>query len=229
MLDKFRVGLSNPSFSVDPKVPGQSVSHTESPSLRHPVSTEYQRLRFQGSGVDPVPSGSGLAQSTGGNLDRPVLGADAAHSRDLPSEDYENAPYPPAPAGPRVAFAHPIESVSAHDPEDDRDSVAEPLVVDKTLAWLFNFVYDKFVESHPLSGTSTPPRCLLRTTLRCPTPHLPLVRAYGSTPELMKSLTRVRKKLRGWLASLSRCIKSCPSGAKSFTLRMLRIFVWRGL
>ena len=39
ILDKFRVGLTNPSFSVDPKVPGQSVSHTESPSLRYSVST----------------------------------------------------------------------------------------------------------------------------------------------------------------------------------------------
>ena len=150
MLDKFGVGLCNPSFSVDPKVQGQSISHTESPSLRHPVSAEYQQLRFQGDGVDPVPSGSGLAQSTGGSVDRPMLGADAVHSRDLPLEDYGNAYYPPAPAGPRVTFAHPIESVSAYDPEDDdRDSVVEPQVVDKTLASLFNFVYDKFVESRP--------------------------------------------------------------------------------
>ena len=114
MLDEFRVGLTNPSFSVDPKIPGQSVSHTESPSLRHPVSTEYQRLWFQGGGVDPVPSGSGLAQSTGGGLDRPVLGSDAAHSRD-PSEDYGNAQHPPACAGPRVVFAHPLDSGSVHD------------------------------------------------------------------------------------------------------------------
>ena len=117
MLDRFRVGLTNPSFSVDPKVPGQSVSHTESPSLRHPVSTEYQRLRFQGGVVDPVPSGSGLGQSTGGGLDRPVLGADSAHSRDLLSEDYGNAQHPPASAGPRVAFAHHLNSGSAHDPQ----------------------------------------------------------------------------------------------------------------
>ena len=43
-----------------------------------------------------MPSGSGLAQSTGGDLDRHVLGVDAAHSRDLPSEDYGNAQHPPA-------------------------------------------------------------------------------------------------------------------------------------
>ena len=117
MLDEFRVGLTNPSFSVGPKVLGQSVSHTEFPSLCHPVSTEYQRLWFQGGGVDPVPSGSGLAQSTGVGLDRPVLGADAAHSRDLPSEDYGNAQHPPASASPRVAFAHPLDSGSVHDPQ----------------------------------------------------------------------------------------------------------------
>ena len=40
MLANFKFGLTNSSLSVDPQVPGQSVSHTESPSLRHPVSTE---------------------------------------------------------------------------------------------------------------------------------------------------------------------------------------------
>ena len=115
MLDKFRTGISNTSFSVDPAVPGQSVSHTESPSLRHPVSTEYQRLRFQDDGVNPVPQGTGLAQRSGVSIDRPVLGADVAHSRDLPSEDFRNAQHPPAPAGHRVAFTQPLESVGSHD------------------------------------------------------------------------------------------------------------------
>ena len=35
MLASFRSSLPNSSFSVDPAVPGQSVSHTESPSLHH--------------------------------------------------------------------------------------------------------------------------------------------------------------------------------------------------
>ena len=39
------------------------------------------------------------------------------------------------------------------------DSVVDPPVVDRTLARLFNFVYDKFVESRPLSDSSVPPRC----------------------------------------------------------------------
>ena len=88
---------------MDPKVLEQSVSHTESPSLHHSVSTEYQRLWFQGGGVYPVPCGSGLAQQMVRNLDRHVLGVDAVHSRDPPSEDYGSAQHPPASAGPRVA------------------------------------------------------------------------------------------------------------------------------
>ena len=64
-----------------------------------------------------MPSGLGLSQSTGGGLDRPVLGADAVHSRGLPSEDYRNAQHPPASAGPRVAFTHHLDSGSAHDPQ----------------------------------------------------------------------------------------------------------------
>ena len=102
---------------MNPAVPGQLVSQTESPSLRHPVSTEYQRLRFQDGGEDPVPRGSGLAQGTGVSVDRPELGKDAASSRDPPSEDYGNAQQPPGPTGPRVAFAQPLVSESSHDPE----------------------------------------------------------------------------------------------------------------
>ena len=61
--------------------------------------------------MDPVPSGSGLAQRMVCNLDRHVLGVDAAHSRDPPSEDDGSAQHPLASAGPRVA------QVSAHDPQ----------------------------------------------------------------------------------------------------------------
>ena len=121
MLANFQFRLTNSSLSVDLKVPGQSVIHTESPSIRHPVSTEYQRLRFQGGVVDPVPPGSGLAQSTGGGLARPVLGADAAHSRDLLSEDCGTAQPPLASVGPRVSFAHPLDSGIAHDTEDNNN------------------------------------------------------------------------------------------------------------
>ena len=38
---------------------------------------------------------------------------DAAHSRDLPSEDYGNTQHPPASTGPRIALVHPLDSGSA--------------------------------------------------------------------------------------------------------------------
>ena len=52
-----------------------------------------------------MPSGSGLAQGTVSGLARPDVGADAAHSRNLPSEDCGSAQPPLASAGPRVSFA----------------------------------------------------------------------------------------------------------------------------
>ena len=58
----------------------------------------------------------GPSPEYGGDLHRHVLDVDAAHSRDLPSEDYGNAQHPLASAGPRVAFVHPLDSGSAHDP-----------------------------------------------------------------------------------------------------------------
>ena len=82
MLDQFKLGFNNAVLSGDPGVPGPSVSHTEPPSLQHPVSTESRKdLRFQDSGEDPVPHGSGLAQG-GDSSARPQLGSDAATSRD---------------------------------------------------------------------------------------------------------------------------------------------------
>ena len=90
--------------------------------------------------MDLVPSGSGLAQGTGSGLARPDVGADAAHSRDLPSEDCGNAQPPLASAGPRISSTQPIDSGIAHDPEDDRESVVEAPMVDKTLARLFDFI-----------------------------------------------------------------------------------------
>ena len=50
----------------------------------------------------------------------------------------------------------------AREPEDDgedRDSFYELQVVDKTLNRLFHYVYDKFLESRPLSDSLAPPLC----------------------------------------------------------------------
>ena len=127
MLDQFKLGIANASVSGNPGVPGHSVSQTEPPSLRHPVSTEYQRLRFQDGGEDPVPHGSGLAQGTGVTVDRPELGKDAAGSRDPPSEGHENAQRPPGPSCPRVAFAQRLVSGCTHDLEEEEDDDKDSL------------------------------------------------------------------------------------------------------
>ena len=74
MLNQFKLGITDSSVSGNPGVPGYSVSQTEPPSLRHPVSTEIQRLRFQDGGEDPVPHGLGIAQGVGAPLARPQLG-----------------------------------------------------------------------------------------------------------------------------------------------------------
>ena len=106
MLDQFKLGVTNSSVSGNPGVLGYSVSQTELVSLQHPVSIEIQRLRFQDGGKDPVLHGLGVAQCSGGGLDRHVLGGDTANSWDLPSEDYGNTQRPTASLGPRIALAH---------------------------------------------------------------------------------------------------------------------------
>ena len=59
-------------------------------------------------------------------------------------------------SGPKIHGAREPE----HDGED-RDSFYEPQVVDKTLNRLFHYVYDKFLESRPLSDSLAPPLCKL--------------------------------------------------------------------
>ena len=163
MLDQFKLGITNSSVLGNPGVPRYSVSQTEPPSLRHPVSTEIQQLRFQDGGEDTVPHGLGVAQGGGVPLARPQIGKDAAASRNPPEEGSKNAQRPPDPSGPKVSFAQPLVSETPQDPEeeedDDKDSVAEPPVMDKTLSRFFDFIYDKFANSRPLTGASAPPRC----------------------------------------------------------------------
>ena len=104
MLDQFKLGITISSVSGNHGVPGYSVSQTEPPSLRHPVSTEIQRLRFQDGGEDPVPHGLGIAQGGGVPLARPQLGKDAAASGDPPAEGSENVQWLPGLSGPKVWY-----------------------------------------------------------------------------------------------------------------------------
>ena len=75
----------------------------------------------------------------------------------------EGAQRPADPSGPKVSFAQSLASEASHpeidDDDEDRDSVAEPPVLDKTLSRLINFIYDKFAHSCPVTDASAPPRC----------------------------------------------------------------------
>ena len=174
MLDQFKLGFNNSSFSENPGVLGPSVSHTKPVSLQHPVSTKIPLLGFQDGGEDPVPHGSGLAQG-GNSLARPQLGSDAALSRDPPAEVSGKTQRPSDPSGPRVSFTQPLEPEHAQHPEDDgeddRDSVADPPVLDKTFSRLINFIYDRFSHARPVTNASAPPRCDFEEYFAVSEPH----------------------------------------------------------
>ena len=113
-----------------------------------------------------MPCGSGYAHtdSVSESSARSALGAGSAQPQGSLREDPEVAQTPQPSSGPRVSFAPSgAEFCGAQEPEDedgdDHDSVFEPQAVDKTLNRLFNFVYDKFVESRPLSDPSAPLLC----------------------------------------------------------------------
>ena len=163
MLDQFKIGLNNDSLSGDPGVLGPSVSQTEPPSLQHPISTKSREgLRFRESGEDPVPHGSGLTQG-GGLSARPQLGEDAATFCEPPPEASGKSQRPDDHSGPRVSFYHLTEVEYSQHPEevedDDKDSIAEPPVLDKTYTRLINFIYDRFANFRPASSANVPPRC----------------------------------------------------------------------
>ena len=163
MLDQFKLGINNASFSGDPEVPGPSVSQTEPPSLQSSISTKSRGgHRFGESGEDPVPHRSGLAQG-GVESARPQLGEDAAIFREPPPEASGKSQRPEDQSGPRVRYSLPTEVEYEQHPEedddDDKDRVAEPPVLDRTYARLINFIYDRLDNSRPSSSAHVPPRC----------------------------------------------------------------------
>ena len=113
-----------------------------------------------------MPFGSGIARSSSliDTAVRSELGVDVAQSQDSLHEDPEVAQNPQASSGHRVSLASSRLEIRGvwepeDDEEDDRDSFYEPQVVDKTLNRLFHYVYDKFLESRPLSNSLAPPLC----------------------------------------------------------------------
>ena len=148
MLEQFKVGLNQTSLSGDPAVPGPSVSQTEPPSLQHPVSTKSREgLQFQESGEYPVPHGSGLVQGISSSA-RHELGAEAETFRGPPPEDGDKSQRPGVQSGPRIGYGFQTDTDFAFHPEDeeddDKDSIADPPVLDRTYARLVNFIYDRF-------------------------------------------------------------------------------------
>ena len=163
MFDQFRADFNQTSFAEDPAVPGPSVRHTEPPSLPHPVSTKSREgLRFRVSGEDPVPHGSGLARNASDSA-RHELGAEAAASHDPPPEDSESSRLSGGQSSSGFAYGVQAETESGFPPEDDddedRESVADPPVQDKTYTRLVEFIYNRFANSRPSASAQLPPRC----------------------------------------------------------------------
>ena len=186
MLEEFKAGINQTSFSEDPAVPGPSVSQTEPPSLQYPVSTKRREgLRFRGSGEDPVPHGSGLAEGVNASA-RHSLGAAAEAAQDPPPEDGEKSQRPGVQSDPGFQYGFQTETDSAYQPEDDdeedKDSIADPPVQDRTYARLVNFIYERFAHSRPSTSAHMPLWCDLRIILWFLIFRLHLDKILRSTP-----------------------------------------------
>ena len=164
MLEEFKSGLNQTSFSEDPAVLGPSISQAEPPSLQHPVSTKCQEgLRFWGSVDDPVPHGSSLAHQKVVDLARHSVGVMAEAARDPLSEGGEKSQRPGYQSGQGFQFGVQTETGFAYhledEKEEDRESVADPPLKDRTYARLIDFIYNRFAHSQPSASANAPSRC----------------------------------------------------------------------
>ena len=192
MLGQFKLELSNPCLSEEPEVSGRTPSSGQSLPLRRPVRIDVQPHLFQGTVEGPMPWGSGITRtsSVSDTTVRSELGADVAQSQDSLREEPEVAQDPQASSGHRVSFASSWPEIrGAQEPEeDDRNSFYEPQVVDKTLNRLFHYVYDKFLESCPLSYSLAPPCCEFESFFSVAEPQsaaCPQLRIYPRVNELV--------------------------------------------
>ena len=163
MLAQFQSGINQPSFSDDSAVPGCSGCQTEPPSLQTPVCTKSRTgLRFREGDEDPVPHGSGLAQESS-SAARLALGTTSESSRDPPPVGNEKSRGRSSQTNPGFAYGGQSGADYAfqHDDEDDddKDSVADPPVLDRTYSRLVNFIHDRFPHSRPFTAAHVPPRC----------------------------------------------------------------------
>ena len=111
-----------------------------------------------------MPHGSGLAQGNSSSA-RVSIGMTSESSWDPPSEDSEKSQGPGGQSGPGFAYGGQTGADYAFhqedDNEDDKDSVTDPPVMDRTYARLVNFILDRFAHSLPSTSAHVPPRCEL--------------------------------------------------------------------
>ena len=152
--------LSHPnSFSAPPKVPVPGPAHEPEVSRHQPDSTVGFNREFQASGVERVPSGfqTPFPVVQGECVDRiPVVESTAGQAPPVvPDESVQHAEVR---ALAHVHFTLPSDaSPSAPEQvEEEEDDVVlvvfNPLVVDKTLVRLADFIHERYPESHPLSA-----------------------------------------------------------------------------
>ena len=124
---------------------------------------------------------------------RSAVGAGSEQPQESLRGDVEAAQAPGASSKPRVSFVAPGAGVSVtqeleDEEDDDRDSVFESQVVDKTYSRLVQYVYDNYDESRPLSDPSAPPCCDFESYFAVAEPHfltLPQMRIYSRVSELL--------------------------------------------
>ena len=93
---------------------------------------------------------------------RVSLGVTSESSQDPPPEDSERSQGPGGQSG--QGFGSGFQDGSDYafhqeDDEDDRDSVADPPVMDRTYARLVSFIHDRFALSRPSTVANVPPWC----------------------------------------------------------------------
>ena len=163
ILARFQSVINQLSFSDDSAVPGYSGCQTEPPSLQTPVCTKSRTgLRFREGEEYPVPHESGLAQESS-SAARVALGSTSESSRDPPPVGNEKSQGQGSQTDPGFTYGGQSGADYAfqHDDEedDDKDSVADPPVLDRTYSRLVNFILDRFPHSRPSTAAHVPPQC----------------------------------------------------------------------
>ena len=155
----------NHSFAAPSEVTVPSPSHGPEASCQNPESTVGFNREFQAD-VERMPSGFRtpfpVAQGEFPDRVSSVESAAVQAPPDIPADPVQPAEVR---AHSHVHFALPSDaSLSALEQaevdDDNVDTVAyTPLVVDKTLVYLANFIHECYPESYPLSAPQFAPQC----------------------------------------------------------------------